>query len=61
MDYSKIKAIEIEDVDMRDYPDFCDANITYAELDGEPMTEEQLLELNEDGCFVNEAAFESLH
>jgi hypothetical protein len=40
---------------MADYPDFSDAYISYAEYDGEPMTDEQLEELNQDGSFVYDA------
>lgn len=54
------KSIELEDVDSRDYPDFCDAYISYAEtIDGEPLKEWQLEWLNEDSAWVNELAHES--
>lgn len=57
-----LKSIELEDVDSRDYPDFCDAFIAYAEtVDGVPLTDEQLEELNEDGEWVNQLAHESFH
>ena len=46
--------IEIDDIDMNDYPDFCDAFIASADYDGKPMTDEQLDELNEDSDFVYE-------
>ena len=52
MDKSKVTAIEFEDVDTSDYPDFCDAFISYAELNGVEMTEDELIELNEDTDFV---------
>ena len=55
LDYTKINNIEVEDIDMRDYPDFCDAFISNADYNGVPMTEEQLQELNEDFDFVHEA------
>lgn len=39
--------MEFDGVDMRDYPDFCDAFACYAEYkDGTPLTEEELDELN---------------
>lgn len=47
----KLTNIELE-YDTADYPDFCDAYITYAEIDGEPATEQQLDELNEDRDLV---------
>lgn len=42
-----ITNIEFEGIDYSDYPDFCDAYIISADLDGVPMTEEQLEALNE--------------
>jgi len=60
MDYTKIKVHSIDDIDTRDYPDFCDAYISEADYDGVPMTDEQLEELNEDGAFVHEAIFDYL-
>ena len=44
-----IRSIEVEGVDMRDCPDFCDAFASYAEFkDGQELNEEQLEELNEN-------------
>lgn len=52
LDYSKITNVQIEDIDFKDAPDFCDAYIVSADYDGEPMNEEQLELLNQDGQFV---------
>jgi len=52
LDYSKISNVEIDGIDTRDYPDFCDAYIVSADYDGEEMTEQQLDKLNEDSQFV---------
>jgi len=54
MDYKKIDNIEIDGIDTKDYPDFCDAYIVSADYDGVPMTDEQLDEINEDGDFQHE-------
>ena len=54
MDYKKINNIEVDGIDTKDYPDFCDAYISSADYDGVPMTDEQLDELNEDGDYVYE-------
>ena len=54
MNYKKIDNIEIDGIDTKDYPDFCDAYISSADYDGVPMTDEQLDELNEDGDYVYE-------
>jgi len=43
-------SIEIEDIDMKDFPDFCDAFVSYAEFeDGTELTDEQLDELTNEG------------
>ena len=42
-----ITNVEFEGIDYSDYPDFCDAYIISADLDGVPMTEAQLEALNE--------------
>jgi hypothetical protein len=54
MDYSKISNIEIDGINPKDYPDFADAYIVSADYDGEPMTEQQLNEINNDADFVYE-------
>ena len=41
------KSIELDGIDSRDYPDFCDAFICYAEFEnGTPLNDAQLDELN---------------
>lgn len=60
-DYSKISSIEIEDIDHRDAPDYCDAFIAYAEYDGREMTAEELDQLNEDHDFVYDAVINQLY
>ena len=50
----KLTDYELEDVKSWDYPDFCDAFISYAEDEnGKEMTEEQIEEWTEN----NEEAF----
>ena len=44
--------IEVDGVDTRDYPDFCDAYISDATYDGEPISNELLEQLNYDTSFV---------
>ena len=57
-----LRSIELDGIDMSDYPDFCDAFICYAEAkDGTPLTDEQLELLNEDTEFVHILAHESFH
>ncbi len=51
IDYSKIDNIKWENIDWKDYPDFCDAHICSADYDGEPMTNEQLENLDPDWVY----------
>ena len=60
MDYKKIDNIEVDGIDTKDYPDFCDAYIVSADYDGIPMTEEQLDEINDDGQFQYECIMNDL-
>ena len=57
----KIDSIVFEDVDMSDYPDFCDAFIASADMNGYPMTEDELNDLNDNYPeWVHEKVIESL-
>ena len=60
-DYSKISNVKVDGIDMEDYGDFCDAYITSADYDGEPMTDEQIEALNDDSEFVNQSVFAQLY
>ena len=40
MNYKKIDNIKVEGIDLRDYPDFCNAFISSADCDSRPMTDE---------------------
>lgn len=57
---SKIENLEVEGIDTRDYPDFCDAYISYAEINGREATEEELQELSDDSQLVYELVWERL-
>jgi hypothetical protein len=48
MDLTKVDNLVFEDVFADDYPDYCDAFVSSADIDGRPMTEAELEELNED-------------
>ena len=56
-------SVVLDGVDTKDYPDFSDAYISYAEFkDGTPLTDEQLDKLNEDyPDFVHEMVMKRLH
>ena len=59
IDVNKLENIQVEGIDTRDYPEFVDAFISYAEMDGVELTDEQLDELNDDypdliyDCVIN--------
>ena len=61
IDYKKIDNIEVSDILEWDCPDYVDAFIESADLDGEPMTEEQLNEINKDSGFVYECVINHLN
>ena len=62
--FSQVTNMQIEGVDMKDYPDFCDAYVESAEFhDGTPLNDVQLEALNvldETCAWVNENAYETL-
>lgn len=60
MDLTKLENVEVEGIDTNDYPDFCDAYISYAEIDGVELTEDQLEEVNEDSEFIHEKVYAKL-
>ena len=58
IDFTKVTDVEVADVDMHDYPKFCDAYIEYALVDGVEATDEQLDEINDNDTFVYEKVME---
>ena len=60
-DIRKIKNCVLEDVNHYDAPDYSDAFISYAELDGQAMTEQELDDLNEDRDTVYELLVADLY
>ena len=61
IDTSQVKDIEIDGINPRDYPDFCDAFILEATYKGREMTDEELEALNEDSDFVYDKVMEHLY
>jgi hypothetical protein len=59
IDVNKLENIEVEGIDTRDYPDFVDAFISYAEIDGVKLEDRQLDYLNDNhpnlvyDCVIN--------
>ena len=61
IDFNKIDNVSVACIDMRDYPDFCDAYIEECDIDGVPATEEQLDAINENSEFVYEKTLEAIY
>jgi len=61
LDYSLIEDIQLDGIDHRDAPDFCDAFIVSASYNGREMTQEELDILNEDSSFVYECVLNYLY
>ena len=60
--YVDQNSLEVDGVDTRDYPDFCDAYLDYGEfIDGTPLNEEELVEFQEEYPeIVDELIYDSL-
>ena len=43
----KYTNVKIEGIDHNDYPDYCDDYIVYAEVNGVPLTDDEIEELND--------------
>lgn len=61
MDKSKLENVKIAKIDMKDYPDFVDAFVESASIEGRELSEEELDELNEDRDFVHQLVMEKLY
>lgn len=59
LELKQIDNIEVDGIDTKDYPDFCDAYISSADYKGRKMTEDELDCLNDEhGEFVHEKVFD---
>lgn len=61
LDYSKITDAHVTNIDMTDFPDFCDAFIESANYEGREMTEDELEKLNEDGSYIYDRVMERIY
>jgi len=60
IDFTKIDNVEFDGIDHADYPDYCDAHITYAELHGLPLSEKELDYINDDRDLVYDKLMQKL-
>ena len=60
MELDKITNIELGGIDTNDYPDFVDAFIESAEIDGVELTDAELYELNCNRDFIYQCVLNEL-
>jgi hypothetical protein len=48
IDVKKLDDVQVDGIDHRDYPDFCDAFLVYATYEGRELTEKELDEVQEE-------------
>ena len=61
LDTRKLENVVMADVQMFDFPDFVDAYVEYAEINGVELTDAQYDEVNENYEFLQQSAYESLY
>lgn len=61
IDYSKIEVVEVDGIDHKDYPDYCDAYISKAYIGGQKATQQQLDVLNDNDQYRYEAVMEFIN
>ena len=61
IDFSKISNIDIDGIDHKDAPDYCDAFICSCDYDGREATDEELDLINENSEFIHEQVYEYLY
>ena len=55
IDFDKVNVLNVDGIDMKDYPKFCDAYIDEALIDGVEASDEELDVINENYSFLEEA------
>jgi hypothetical protein len=61
MNRDYLEDIQIDDLNAKDYPDFCDAYISYATYRGATLSDEELNMINEDRDFVYEVIMTKIY
>ena len=61
MNVKNITNVEFADIDMSDYPKFCDAYIEYAEIDGRPATDAEIEDMMSDGNIFYDLLTDYIH
>ena len=61
IDFNKVEVLNVDGIDMKDYPKFCDAYIDEALIDGVRASDEELDIINENYSFLEEAIFNHIN
>ena len=48
IDFKKVEVLEVDNINHYDYPEYCDAYISEANYDGNPMSDDMLDEINDN-------------
>ena len=48
IDFKKVEVLEVSDINHYDYPEYCDAYISEANYNGNPMSDDMLDEINDN-------------
>ena len=48
IDFKKVEVLEVSDINHYDYPEYCDAYISEANYNGNPMNNDMLDEINDN-------------
>lgn len=59
--HALISDVFVDGIDRLDAPDYSDAFIASALIDGREMTDAELELLNSDSCFVHEKVLDQIH
>lgn len=60
IDFKTVEVVRIEDIRHWDAPDYVDAFISEAEIDGVPATDKELDEINANSEFIYQAIIDSM-
>lgn len=59
IDLTKLTELEFDGIDHNDYPDYCDAFLSYAYYIDRELTDEEIDYINENHCyFINENIYD---
>ena len=62
IDFKKVEVLEVSDINHYDYPEYCDAYISEANYNGNPMNDDMLDEINDNHPdFVYEKVWEFIN